>query len=334
MYEVGTIRYASRGGLSCVAFLGVDISKADFHCCLLDGEVSSAAKFDNKSPGYRGVLKWLKKERAKDIHVCMEATGPYWRGLANTLYAAGLRVSVVNPSRTAYYARVKLQRTKTDAVDAKMLADFCKSQKPDLWKPPAPEILELRAFLTYRTQLIKQRTAQNLLVAQVEGNSALGRIHTAQLSAIGKAIGAVEREIRSHLKRHPELQERVARVQSIPGLGTLSSATIVAHLPVERLRDKKAVGAYAGLSPRDRQSGTSVHGKPRICKMGNADLRRAMFMPAMVAIKCNPAMKVFAERLKARGKPAKVIIVAVMRKMLVLAYTLLLAKTNFDPSRA
>ena len=104
-----------------MAILGVDISKASFHCCLIDGETRRASKFDNKSVGYRRVLKWLKAEGADDVHACMEATGPYWRGLANSLSAAGLRVSVVNPSRTAHYARSQLRRTKTDAVDAEML---------------------------------------------------------------------------------------------------------------------------------------------------------------------------------------------------------------------
>lgn len=317
-----------------MAILGVDISKASFHCYLIDGDLRRASKFDNKLVGYRRVLKWLRAEGAGDVHACMEATGPYWRGLANSLSAAGLRVSVVNPSRTAHYARSQLRRTKTDAVDAEMLADFCRTQNPDAWKPPAPEVLKLRAFLTYRKQLVKQRTAQNLVIAGVESNSALRRIHAVQLRAIVKAIDAVDRELRSFVKQHPGLQESVAQVQSIPGLGTLSAATIVAHLPVDRLRDKKAVGAYAGLSPSDRQSGTSLHGKPRICKTGNADLREAMYMPAVVAMQYNPKMKAFAERLKARGKPSKVIIVAIMRKMLVLAYTLLLNKTNFDPSRA
>jgi transposase len=317
-----------------VAILGVDISKASFHCCLIDGETRRASKFDNKSVGYRRVLKWLKAEGADDVHACMEATGPYWRGLANSLSAAGLRVSVVNPSRTAHYARSQLRRTKTDAVDAEMLADFCRSQKPDVWKPPAPEILKLRAFLTYRKQLVKQQTAQNLAIAGIESNGALRRIHRVQLRAIAKAIEAVDRELRSFVKQYPGLRESVAQVQSIPGIGTLSAATIVAHLPVNRLRDKKAVGAYAGLSPSERQSGTSLHGKPRICKTGNAELRGAMYMPAIVAIQCNPTMKAFAARLKARGKPPKVIIVAVMRKMLVLAYTLLMNETNFDPTRA
>lgn len=317
-----------------MAILGVDISKASFHCCLISGKVRRTSQFDNKLAGYRRVLKWLKAEGANDVHVCMEATGPYWRGLANSLSAAGLTVSVVNPSRTAHYARSQLRRTKTDAVDAEMLADFCRSQKPEVWKPPAPEILELRAFLTYRKQLVKQQTAQNLAIAGIQSNGALRRIHGVQLRAIVKAIDAVDRELRAFVKQHPALRESVAQVQSIPGLGTLSAATIVAHLPIDRLRDKKAVGAYAGLSPSDRQSGTSLHGKPRICKTGNAELRRAMYMPAVVAIQCNPAMKAFAERLKARGKPSKVIIVAVMRKMLVLAYTLLLTKADFDPARA
>jgi transposase len=317
-----------------MAVLGVDVSKADFHCFLLDGETCAAAKFENKPAGYRSLLKWLQEQRAANVHVCMEATGGYWRPLANAVHAANLRVSVVNPSRTVHFSRSQLRRTKTDAVDAKMLADFCLTQKLDLWEPSAPEILELRAYTTYRKQLVAQRIAQNQLISQVEGNSKLRKIYAAQETAIAKALEAIEREMRAHVKAHRELQERVARVQTIPGVGFLTAATIVAHLPVERLRDRKAVAAYAGLSPSERQSGTSVHGKPRICKTGNADLRKTLYMPALVAIRFNATMKAFADRQKAIGKPAKVTIVAVMRKLLVLAYTLLRNKTDFDPSKA
>src|SRR3977135_1079942 len=120
MYDLGRTRYALDGGASCMAVLGVDISKADCPCYLVDGEACSPAKFENKPAGYRSVLKWLEKHRAADVHVCMEATGPYWRALANALYSANFRVSVVNPSRTAHFARSQLRRTKTEAVDAKM----------------------------------------------------------------------------------------------------------------------------------------------------------------------------------------------------------------------
>lgn len=314
-----------------MAVLGIDVSKADFHCALLEGAVYAETKFDNKPSGFRKLLTWLKARKAQDVHVCMEATGPYWRELANTLYAAELRVSVVNPSRTALYARSLLRRTKTDAVDARMLADFCSSQKPDTWTPPTRETLELRAFATYRAQLVAQRTAQMQLVNQVEGNSALRQIHTDQLNATKKAIERVGRALRAHVKQHRELQKQVGHLETVPGFGTLTGATIVAHLPIERLRDKKAVAAYAGLSPSERQSGTSVHGKPRICKTGNAELRRVLYMPALVAIQHNPEMKAFAARLKAKGKPGKVIVVAVMRKLLILAYTLLRTDTDYAP---
>jgi transposase len=317
-----------------VAVLGIDVSKADFHCCLLDGKVAVAAKFDNKATGFRGLLKWLKKCGADEVHACMEATGPYWRGLANALHDANMRVSVVNPSRTVHFARSQLRRTKTDAVDAKMLADFCLSQKPDLWQPPSPEILELRAFISFRAQLIAQKTAQKQLITQVQGNSRLLKIYATQTEAIAKAITAVDREMRAHIKQHGELRDDVARLEAIPGIGTITAAAIVAHLPAERLRDQKAAAAYAGLSPSERQSGTSVLGKPRICKTGNADLRRVLYMPAVVAMRYSKPLKPFVERLQAKGKPSKVVIVAIMRKLLVLAYTLLRNKTTFDPLRA
>jgi transposase len=125
------------------------------------------------------------------------------------------------------------------------------------------------------------------------------------------------------LKVHGDLRAGVEALESVSGIGFISAVSIVAKLPVERLRDGKAAAAYAGLSPQERQSGTSVQGKAHICKTGNAALRRDLYMPALAAIRHNPILSAFATRLRERGKPSKVIIVAVMRKLIVLAFTLL-----------
>jgi transposase len=109
--------------------LGIDISKADFHCCLLDGTKRAQASFPNRRAGFNKAISWVKRHGGKDVAVCMEATGAYWRGVAMALYDAKMTVSVVNPSRTAFFARSQLRRTKTDRVDAHMLAEFCQTQK-------------------------------------------------------------------------------------------------------------------------------------------------------------------------------------------------------------
>ena len=303
--------------------LGIDISKDDFHACLIQGAKRSKHSFPNASSGYKQLQRWLKNRKSAPVHACMEATGAYWLGLASAMHECGATVSVVNPARTALYARSQLRRTKTDSVDCEMIADFCNTQPLEQWTPPAPETLELRGILSYREHLVNQRTQCKQIVGQISVSAQLKRLHTKQLKVLEQTIAALETEMQAIIGKHPLLHADVMRVQSIPGIGFLSAVSLVAKLPMERIRDSKAAAAYAGVTPSERQSGTSVHGKPRICKTGNASLRRDLYMPALVAIRYNPTLKTFAERLRARGKAPKVVIVAVMRKLIVLAYTLL-----------
>jgi transposase len=153
-------------------------------------------------------------------------------------------------------------------------------------------------------------------------------LHTKHIKVLNETIDVVEGQLRQTLKTNGNLSTQHAKLESVDGIGFLTAATLVAKLPVDRLRDAKAAAAYVGLTPRERQSGTSVKGKPRICKTGDATLRRDLYMPAMVAMRHNPILAAFAARLKERGKPPKVIIVAVMRKLVVLAFNLLKAGTS------
>jgi len=310
---------------SSVDVLGIDISKADFHVCLLQGDRAKPKSFPNDRTGYSHLRKWLREQKVAQVHACMEATGGYWLGLATALFESGMRVSVVNPSKTAFFARSQLRRTKTDKVDAEMIAEFCKTQDPGLWQPPAPEILELRALLSYRHQLVAQRKSLEQTVRDIHAGKELRELHSALLKSLNETVDAVERQMREVVKAHENLKTGVARLEAVKGIGPLTAAMFVAKLPVDRLRNGKAAAAYVGLSPSERQSGTSVHGKPRICKTGDAELRRDLYMPALAAKRHNPILAQFAARLNERGKPPKVVTVAVMRKMVVLAYELLTA---------
>lgn len=319
------VRYTGKRGYPYMDAVGVDISKADFHACLLQGDKRARKSFPNVATGYRQFLRWLDNRKAVNVHVCMEATGAYWRGLAMALHEGAVTVSVINPSRTALFARSQLRRTKTDRVDAEMIAEFCLTQRPDSWQPPAKETLELRGLLTYRDLLVADRTALKQALAQIYASKDLQRLHTKQLKAIDQSICAIEAQIRSLLKRHAVIAAQVAALEAIEGIGFITAATIVAKLPANRLRSPKAAAAYTGLAPSERRSGTSIHGKARICKTGDSELRKALYMPALVASKHNPILHKFAQRLKERGKPAKVIIVAVMRKLIELAFVRLKA---------
>lgn len=308
--------------------LGIDISKADFHCCLIQGKKLAKNSFSNVPVGYRRLRTWLRNRGSVKVHACMEATGAYWLGLATALYEAGIEVSVVNPSRTVHFARSQLRRTKTDRVDTEMIAEFCKTQNPDRWSPPPPEILELRGLLSYRAQLVDDRLRLRQMVSQIRVSPELRRLHAKQIKMLTASIAAVEKQLGLFTRAQPLLERQVAKLTVISGIGLVTACAIVAKLPIDRLRDGKAAAAYVGLTPRERQSGTSIHAAPRICKTGNGSLRRDLYMPATVAIRRNAVLKAFAERLKAKGKPAKVVAVAVMRKLTVLAFTILKRDLN------
>lgn len=314
--------------------LGIDVSKADFHACLLQGGRRGKQSFPNNAAGYRRLQTWLGNRRSSQVHACMEATGAYWLGLASALYEAGATVSVVNPNRTAMFARSQLRRTKTDLVDCEMIAQFCQTQQPSPWSPPPAETLKLRGLLTYREHLVNERIRFAQMAKQIHVDKELHRLHIKQTKSVDQLIEAIEKQLRALLKTHPELGAQVSILESVSGIGFLTAVSIVAKLPVERLRDAKAAAAYVGLTPSERQSGTSVNGKPRICKTGNAGLRRDLYMPALAAMRYNPILAAFAERLKAKGKPSKVIIVAVMRKLIVLAFKLLKPLGGNAPSTA
>ena len=145
----------------------------------------------------------------------------------------------------------------------------------------------------------------------------------------------VEKEIRQHFDDHPDLKTKTGSPNLDPGIGETTAGSLLAEIPhLNRFESAKAVAAYAGLSPRQRRSGTSVHGRPRLCKTGNSRIRKALYMPAIVALRFNPVLKIFADRLAALGKHKRLIIGAVMRKLLVLSYGVLRSGKRFDPNYA
>lgn len=312
-----------------VDFLGVDISKADFHAHLLQAKGSTKRTFPNSVAGYGQLNRWLKNRKASDLHVCMEATGAYWLGLATHLHTRGVRVSVVNPASIKYFARSQMRRTKTDAVDAAIIAEFCKTQGPALWEPPAREILELRAILAYRNHLVSERTRVRHLVSTINEAHIVEQSTDTHVAMLDDLIKGVEEQLHALIDKTPVLSESVHLLEGIPGIAWRSAASIIAELPYEKLRNSKAAAAYAGLCPSDRQSGTSIHGRSRLSKMGNANLRRALYMPALSAMTTSTALARFATRLKLRGKRGKLVVAALMRKMLTIVYAVLKSRRPY-----
>ena len=316
------------------SFLGIDLSKETFHAFLLSDHADAKKVFPNTPKGFEQLTTWLKNRHADEVRFCMEATGSYWEALASYLHGLDQHVSVVNPARIKAFAQSELLRTKTDAVDAALIARFCKSQSPEPWIPPLPEIRVLQALIRHCDHLKKTRAQQSVYAQSSDAAVVTASIREI-IVALDEQISQVERKIRQHFDGHPDLKQRRDLLTSIPGIGETTAGAILAEIPhLDRFESAKAVAAFAGLSPRERQSGTSIHGRPRMCKTGNARIRKALYMPAMVALRFNPTLRIFADRLSSAGKHKRLIIGAVMRKLLVLAYGILRSGVPFDENYA
>lgn len=311
--------------------LGIDVSKGDFHAVLVHEEHTAKKSFPNSKKGFAQLDAWLRNRGAEKIFACMEATGAYWRALATHLHEVGHTVAVVNPRRIKAYAESELLRTKTDAVDAALIARFAMAQRPDAWKPWPAEILELQG-LSRHLEFLKRSRAQHETRAQTPGLPDWVVTSSEELIAqLDTQISELEKAIRDHIDRHPGLKSKRDLLTSIPGIANTTAAAILAEMPtIEQFASSQAVAAYAGLSPQLRQSGSSVRGKPRLCKTGNARVRKALYFPAIVAQQHNPTLKAVAQRMRAAGKNPMVIIGALMRKLLVLAYGVLRSGKPYD----
>jgi transposase len=320
--------------MQAMSFLGIDLSKANFHAHLLSEGSEAKKVFPNAPSGFKQLVAWMKNRRVSDVHVCMEATGSYWERLALHLHDLGYRVSVINPARIKAFAQSELLRTKTDTVDAALIARFCKGQNPELWVPLAPEIRALQALVRHCEHLKAIRAQQAVYVQSSDSPAVAASTHEV-MATLDAQIKQVERQIRQHFDDHPHLKARRDLLTSIPGIGETTAGSILAEIPhLDRFESARAVAAFAGLSPRHRRSGTSIHGRPRLCKTGNGRLRKALYLPAITASRYNPTLRIFSDRLSAAGKHKLLIIGAVMRKLLVLAYGVLRSGVPFEAKYA
>lgn len=313
--------------------LGIDISKATFDVALYQDGQYRQGHFSNDLVGFKKLAKWLKKRGQADCHICIEATGRYGDALALFLHEAGYAVSVVNPARIKAYADSQLQRNKTDPQDAKTIAHFCATQTPSLWSPPPPEVKELQQ-LVRRLDSLKQMRSQenNRCQAGIDSEAVLATIAD-HLAYLNGQIKALETDIKALIDAHPHLQQKRDLLISIPGISHITAAKFLAEVPdVSQFKSAAQLAAYAGVTPRRKSSGTSVWSKGHFSKMGNIHLRTAFYMPAVVAMRWNPLAQALAQRLRDRGKVPKVIIGAVMRKLIHLAYGVLKTGKPFDPN--
>ncbi|HEX8070745.1 MAG TPA: transposase [Pyrinomonadaceae bacterium] len=316
--------------------LGIDIAKLKFNVCLISTSGKLRHKvFPNNEAGFEQLRQWPAKQGGQRAHACLEATGTYSEPLALFLAEAGHAVSLVNPAATKAFAASRLSRTKNDRVDAELLARFCQAQRPPAWTPPPQEVRELQAPVRRLESLIGMRVMEENRLSSGITVEAVHQSLAEHLSYLNGEIKRTEELIREHINNHPRLKRQSELLDSIPGIAEATAARLLAEITdLEQYRSARQVAAYAGLVPRERQSGSSLKGRARLSRIGNARLRKGLYFPAVTALRCSPFFKAWAEGLRERGKCKMTVICAVMRKLVHLAYGVLKTGKPFDPEWA
>ena len=313
--------------------LGIDISKDKLDVDLLVNGKHMHNVFDNQAQGHQQLVQWVKKQGLATVHACMEATGKYGEAIAEYLYAQGFSVSVVNPARIKAYGQSQLRRNKTDKADAQLIAEFCLSQNPALWSPPSDSFKDLQAMMRRLEDLQNNRQQESNRLQSGLSNSVVIDDLNAHLEYLDKQITKLRQSIQQHIDRHPDLKQQQELLESIPGIGSLTAAKLLSEIRnVSDFDSARQLAAYAGLTPKNFRSGTSVHRKTVLSKTGNANIRKMLYMSAISAKRWNPIIRSFCERLALSGLRPMEIIGAAMRKLSHLVFGILKSKHPFDPN--
>ena len=284
----------------------------------------------NSPAGFSDLLTLLSKHDVSTVHVCMEATGVYWEEVAEFLAALPqVTVSVINPAQIKAFAASRMVRTKTDKVDAGLIAMFCQERSPEPWQAPSETERALRA-LVLRLDSVQAMRTQELNRLDV-AKPAVQEGITQHIAWLDSEIERLAKAIQKLLGDDDDLDGKRRLLDSIPGLGERTIAVLLAFLAqTSRFDNARQAAAFAGLDPRQHESGSSVRAKPRMSKVGHAFLRKALYMPAMVALYRTTWGKLFRLRLEASGKAPKLIIGAMMRKLIHVAFGVLRSGKPFD----
>lgn len=317
--------------------VGIDISKDTFDACYVQGEKRVSEVFLNTEAGFRKLIKWASARQIRPVF-CMEATGNYSAELADFLHGKGFEVFVQNPRFIKAYRESECMRTITDKQSAYAIALYAtdKLGRMSKWQPLSPHMRRLRTLTRLREALLSTRTQwsnrdHSKSFAETPAAVAL------MIDQCTKAIREVEKQLKELVKSTPELRRDIKLLEGIEAIGFLTACYILAEstwLPY--MRHKRDLVAFAGLNPAIRKSGTSVDYAPHLSKHGNARLRRALYMPAVTALRHNKRIKAFAERLRTKGKHELSILGAVMAKLLCFAFGVIRSgepyRVELDPS--
>ena len=308
--------------------LGIDISKKKFDVALLRGDKLRHKHFNNDKKGFQTLSGWLEKQKVDSVIACMEATGIYGEALSEYLFDQGHAVSVVNPSQIKSFGQSEMVRVKTDKVDAGVIARFCAANKPSLWTPLPMNIRQFRDLVRRLESLNAMHRQETNRLEAVNG-VVEAQIHK-HLGFLAEEIKAIKALIRTRINDDPDLRQKRDLLKSIPGVGEATINTVLSEFSqIDQFKNAKALAAFVGVTPKIRESGTSVRGRSMMSKMGRSSLRKSFFMPALVALRYNPIIMALKERLTKAGKAKMAIVGAAMRKLIHIIYGVLKHKQPF-----
>ena len=325
--------------MKTTACVGIDVSARTLVVASEEYDVPLPGReFANDADGHQALGRWLTA-RGRTARVCLEATGIYSLDVAVRLAATpGVAVMVVNPRAARDFARARLQRAKTDRTDASVLREFARRMPWVAWTPPSAPTLALRGVARRIAGLVVARTQERARLHAATASDALSalvqRDIQQHLRELERRIATLRRDAQALITAEPTLAGPFRHLVSVRGIAAASAIQLLGELALlpPDMTARQWV-AHAGLDPRPYASGTSVHRAPRISKVGNTHLRRALYMPALVASRRDPHVRAFATKLRQRGKTPLQSIVAVMRKLLHAIHAMLRTDQDFDPTK-
>ncbi|MBO7380902.1 MAG: IS110 family transposase [Neisseriaceae bacterium] len=310
--------------------IGLDISQDKIDTAILENGTYKTAQFDNTQSGLKSMVEWFGECNIHNPHICMEATGSYYE-LAADYLSDHYRVSVENPFKIKKYGEVTLARTKTDKQDAKLIAKYCANMQPQEWQKPTKQQRRLQKLITLQNQLTAQSTAcKNQMHAS--NDDFVKGIQKAVLQTLQQQIAVVKGEIKQLIMADEILSKKFSYLKTIDGIGETTAATILSFFCGRQFDNAKKYISFLGLSPSEKSSGSSVRGQGRLSKYGHRKAKSAFYMAALVAYR-DKMYPDFIARLEQKGKPKKVIIIALMRKLATISYHIYTNETTFERNR-
>src|SRR5580700_9264318 len=320
-------------------FMGIDVAKATLDFCLLSKNATLLwrGQLRNEAQAIGQFLAQMQARGYKlaQIHFCCESTGVYGQRLVEALDQSALALSVLNPSQVKFFAISVLRRTKNDKVDAEIIARFCRERKPLATRPLRPIETQLKLLVRERDSRVVEQTREHNRAKkdpyQIELPKLIGRQRQQRLKQLQKELAQLDAEIDSLIASDERLKTQSQLLCSIPGIAKLTAAKLLSELAAKEFQSARQLGAYAGLTPAECRSGYSLYGKTRISKIGNAFLRKALYMPAAVARRWCKPLKPWIAILENRKLHDLAIRGAIMRKLLHIAFGVLANHQPFNP---